>query len=377
MLLAVTVSAIILNALYFSGLYQTSQWQSGRLRLKSKAKGQKSNKSVVLLMSFPNSVRHKSITVPLTDKPGQLTSCLPFQGTSYTMVNVEKMTNTSGGTNYDAEVAEEECCPMVVDLLSESSAQNPSHPWTEAAPLIHRPTRHIPDQVLTKTHCSVGDATSYEEFVQSCFSVVFNSNRPGNVTVVPYSKEVPVSKFVHLIRSPMDNLVSRKHMAVRKAVKSGSVSDGERAEFLLNDTVDSFQDWCKQYDLQMLPRILHRRNSEALRDWLTELADTTGHLTIPCLSDLYWYVNWHNWAFQLTHNQVSLLLRYEDYTNDYNTTVTRLLNFLGLTAVAAPAAFESYKSYAYYSDDQLLAIRDYVKLFSSEESWDVLRRYFE
>jgi hypothetical protein len=97
------------------------------------------------------------------------------------------------------------------------------------------------------------------------------------------------------------------------------------------------------------------------------------------VSDLYWYVSWHNFAAQLTWNKPDLhVLYYEDYTTKYNETVASLLSFLDLPSVASPVAFDSSKSYsAFYTDDQREAVRNFVRRFSTKDAWNLLRRYFD
>jgi hypothetical protein len=198
-------------------------------------------------------------------------------------MNVEQVTNTTGGTNYDGEVPSDECCPMVVDVSRSESRVRPVA-LTDAAPFIHHPEKRLPRVVLTKSHCKA-DATSFDDFARGCYSVVFNSKGPGNETKVPYGKDVLVTRFVHLIRSPMDNLVARKHMAVRRAVKMGTLPDPLKADALMNDTAESFQVWCRSFDKRHLPNmVFHRNNTHELREWLVEAAQTPGYIPIP------WYV---------------------------------------------------------------------------------------
>jgi hypothetical protein len=97
------------------------------------------------------------------------------------------------------------------------------------------------------------------------------------------------------------------------------------------------------------------------------------------VSDLYWYVLWHNFAAQLTLNKPDVhVLYYEDYTTKYNETVASLLSLLELPSVASPIAFESSKSYsAFYTDDQRTAVQVFVQRFSTEDAWKLLRKYFD
>jgi hypothetical protein len=287
------------------------------------------------------------------------------------------MTNTTTGTNYDGEVREQDCCPMVTDSIH-APTQGIEPLDNDAAPFVHHPQRSQPENILTKTHCAT-DATVFEDFKVACYSIVYNSKFPGNETKIPYGKNVPVTKHVHLIRSPMDNLVARKHMAVRHSVRAGTISDPNRAEFLLNDTAESFQEWCRFFDERHLPGIVfHHNQTNTMRDWLAEVTKSPGYMPIPCVSDLFWYVTWHNFATQLTANKGDVhLLYYEDYSTNYNETVEGLLKFLGLSAVASPVEFQSSKTYPFYTFEQLDAIYEFVRRFSTNATWSLLRRYFD
>jgi hypothetical protein len=198
------------------------------------------------------------------------------------------MTNTTGGTNYDGEVQSDECCPMVINVSHIETTTSASHESPAAmkvvAPFIHQPQKWLPRVVLTKSHCK-SDSTTFDDFSEGCYSVVFSSKVPGNQTSVPYSADVRVSRYVHLIRSPMDNLVARKHMAVRHSVKTGTLPKPLKAEVLMNDTAESFQVWCREFDKRHLPSMMYRRNhTHALYEWLAKASQPSGYIPIP------WYV---------------------------------------------------------------------------------------
>jgi hypothetical protein len=159
----------------------------------------------------------------------------------------------------------------------------------------------------------------------------------------------------------------------------GTIADPDQAELLLNDTAESFQEWCRFFDKRHLPGIAyHHNHTDELRRWLTEVNESMGYVPIPCVSDLFWYVTWHNFATQLTADKGAVhLLYYEDYSTAYNETVEELLRFLDLSAVASPVEFQSSKTYPFYTREQLDVIHQFVERFSTNATWALLRRYFD
>lgn len=163
----------------------TAQAQAPVLDFQYDYRGKK-NAQVAWLMSFPNS------------------------GTSYTIDNTERMTNATTATNYAQDF--DYCIPV--------------RPELKTGPFIHKLQMTLPSTVLTKTHCAGYcedcDPRSYiltaNAFEMGCRTVDMNEN--GAMVRTTYNSSV-VTKAVHLIRNPFDNIVARMHLALERRKQAG------------------------------------------------------------------------------------------------------------------------------------------------------------
>ena len=355
---------------------------------------------IVWLMSFPNS------------------------GTSYTIVNTERLSNTTTATNYGDETTNNDNRPR-------------QRLFSDTGPFVHRPEKRMQPEsrILTKTHCHVGVEADW--FWQKCHSTSWHeqeSNRTVhksveyNISLLTSSQTsvVPLTGVVHLVRNPLDNLVSRMHLRVKRMARRRHW-DSNTVDFYLGrrnsttttnnnneTTVDSndvaaaaerqgFLAWCRdQVDDQTTQHSLLHPEISALLS------------AIPCYTDLLYYLRWHNLACRVTralggsggggsesreHKDYSafvspldkndantsafpvLILHYEDYIHRYNETVHALLDFLRLSRAPSrdPVDFQDHKTYHhYYTMDQRNRIAFLVEKLASPEAWNVLfRRYFD
>lgn len=123
------------------------------------------------------------------------TANLITQGTSYTINNIEEITNTTTATNHGQETAD--AIPIRSDLTN--------------GPYIHNPEMKLPHLVLTKTHCTgycdfctQNKSKKYmQHFEAGCFG---SKKNVGNQTVKSRYHPSLVRKAVHLFRSPYDNI---------------------------------------------------------------------------------------------------------------------------------------------------------------------------
>ena len=148
----------------------------------------------------------------------------PNSGTSYTLHLLREVTNTTTATNYGLEG----------DIKDEPSV--PVHEGNENGPFLELirtiKTKIPPRYILTKTHCTGFcadcDPTSFIEtprsFQMGCLSGrkgIQGKNGKGMRTVpVRYEADF-VKKTVHLIRSPLDNIVARFHLEHKRHLKLG------------------------------------------------------------------------------------------------------------------------------------------------------------
>jgi Sulfotransferase domain len=174
--------------------------------------------------------------------------------------------------------------------------------------------------------------------------------------VVSYDHSVAVAKAVHLIRDPFDNIVGRMHL--------GSAHQQSRGEAGFNHSQQGLEDWCSYLD-------------EKYHD-----QDESSHaldMDLPCRAEWYRYIQWHNLAAEVTEKIPHVLhMYYDNYTTNYEGTVTQLLDFLELEARHEPLFFQANKTYLeYFSLLHRQQAARFAQRFATEKSWKLLAHYFE
>jgi len=278
------------------------------------------------------------------------------------MLNTLKMTNMSTATNHGQEV--------------KTGPRTPIGGNGSETPFISRPKMKLPLLFLTKSHCGgfcytchpSANATAFEE---SCRTVSWNDDEGdgGHFHSAQYGARI-VKKAIHLFRNPFDNIVSRMHHAI---------SHQNRV----------------QYSNKLLEKLLDPSGKKALRTWceyidekferyvpssIRERSDAARLLAIPCHADFIRYVLWHNYALEMT-KQLEIpvhTLYYENYTSNYNETVSKLYNFLGHRIVDSPHPFDSTgKTYLdKFEPRHVREIAYLMRALASNDCWVRLRHYF-
>ena len=274
------------------------------------------------------------------------------QGTSYTINNLEVTCNVTTGSNYakDWEVI----VPVRPELVN--------------GPFIHNTELRVPHFVLTKTHCygycddcgpRLYNITNNVLFEQGCVRAE-KTNHTGSIR---YESTVPV-KAVHLYRSPFDNIVARMHLAVHRRQRQGNDVS------LFTNSREGLTAWC---------RFLDDTYSTAEEDFFSPtLLQLFRH--VPCHADWYRYTQWHNHAYIMTErlNLTVYDLFYEDYTHDYDRTVSTLFQFLNVTPKQASIDFYVGKSYeSFFGEAHARNAAILVHALSIPPVWLRLRHYFE
>lgn len=262
----------------------------------------------------------------------------PNSGTTYTLSLMEQVTKTSMASNY---MQDRKVLPRPTVQIFEDQPVGPF--WR--GPIMNP----LPNTtVLVKTHCvHVGGpakalSMSLESFVQGC----------RKTTIGLYDG---VSKTVHLVRSPFDNLISSFHHFLKGP-----------------DNAQHFQDMCLEQNLEQWPeKFVHisftKEDLELI--WRT-----------PCHNKVIFYVMWHNRAFELPARLgiPSLLIYYEDYEEDLQGTVQKLLDFLELPLRGELLPFTARHDYDdYFSDVDRENIKTLAKKLASKETWQAIKHYFE
>lgn len=297
---------------------------------------------VIWLMSFPNS------------------------GSSFTTKMVRTLTNSPTATTYGEEH---------VDALSGFSIPLARGVEYQNGPFLsYTHNLNVPQQyVLTKTHCGgrcsrckpINYVESNKSFKQACLTA--RRGIPLNET---YEKnqyeESLVQKAIHIIRNPLDNIVSRFHLVKKLSKKKDET-------FNFTDDADGFQNWCYEWD-----QTFNKEEEEQIDEiFLQDLPE------IPCHADFYRYVQWHNLAFDIIE-EMSLplhILYFEDFEEDFNRTKDEILQFMEAKEVSIeskrrPMFIPGKKYEHFYTPKQIKAIRKFVFEHGSQQTQYVMKKYF-
>jgi len=172
---------------------------------------------------------------------------------------------------------------------------------------------------------------------------------------------------VHLMRSPLDNIVSRFH----------NLWDGENKDFQnkFPRNQNGFVHFCQAQDGE---RDLSKHEIKAgIKQDVIEL-----FVDVPCYADFYRYLQWHNLANEMIikRDLETIRIHYKEFeAGTSNDTTGKLLKFLNIEKMheaerADP--FESNKSYnAHYTNEQKKNILKLIKHVANTDTWLMLNRY--
>ncbi len=227
-----------------------------------------------------------------------------------------------------------------------------------------RPTKGF---VLTKTHCTAYGNAAYPqtvtaiEFTQSCLEGNTILTDEGEETVYSYSPDI-VSRAVHIFRDPFDNIVSRFHL--HREIFSRSNQTGLVVRHPKTKT--GFRSYCKYLGDDRFYKEHLDLFDEGIKD-------------IPCLSDFFRYIQWHNLAFTTTEDLrlSTLIIHYEDFLTNFDQTKDALLEFLDQDEIRDAPPFETGKSYReYYTKEEIQAVSRMFSKLASQKTWDQISHYF-
>jgi hypothetical protein len=185
--------------------------------------------------------------------------------------------------------------------------------------------------------------------------------------IIPRSK---VAKVVHLIRDPISNVVSRFHEYRR--LKLGFPDRSEETDR------EEFRDWCKKMDsdVELMASIadsflITSKIKEVMKD-------------VPCHSEFFKYVAWHNHVVDMIWNKnyKSLTIYYEDYAKEERTQAEELATFAEESLVSADSipsimlliTVRMYKSYL--TDAEIQSVEIFVRTMAYPNTMQLLERYF-
>ena len=233
-----------------------------------------------------------------------------------------------------------------------------------------------PAYVLTKTHCGaycmhckssqyiITDTQFGEHCGRTSYSPSSNDTS-SELIILRQQYDVSLTKrAVHLIRDPFSNIVARFHYRTKNLIRQN-----ETQPYSIDEV--GFRKMCKDLDDQFRSDTKSSSFYNGIRDLIK---------IIPCHTDFYRWVQWHNHAFATTWDLglPTLIMHYENYTNNFNQTVELLFNFLQLDMVHDAPLFVTGKNYKdYFTEKEMNAVREMVKKLALKNTWKYIQHYFE
>jgi len=279
----------------------------------------------------------------------------PNSGTTYTLALMEQVTNSSMATNYMGDVLQ----PVPDVPIYEDQPQGPF--WRGLA------DKPLPEtSVLVKTHCA-----GYKERPKDVYdmSLSIYIHRCGRTTILKPKENDDgwydpreVHKAIHVVRSPFDNLIAR--------FNNYHFKQDRRGKHPYEKNREGFRAFCRQRDTHFDKK--YRKST--MSRFVKELAERT-----ICHDNVIAYVLWHNRAFEAIEEMElnTLQIRYEDYEDNFEETLSNLLNFLDLPEKGEPLEFHSGHHYDdYYTEQERKNIHALAKALASKKTWKAISQYF-
>eukprot|EP00586_Coscinodiscus_wailesii_P020600 CAMPEP_0172508602 /NCGR_PEP_ID=MMETSP1066-20121228/213255_1 /TAXON_ID=671091 /ORGANISM="Coscinodiscus wailesii, Strain CCMP2513" /LENGTH=586 /DNA_ID=CAMNT_0013286641 /DNA_START=282 /DNA_END=2042 /DNA_ORIENTATION=+ len=236
-------------------------------------------------------------------------------------------------------------------------------------PYYLRPDLDIPDKyLLIDTHCSGTCLTCDNEknYVTKSLPTFFESCAAVSYADYPLYDPKLVTKVVHLIRNPFDNVVVR----FLNARKHYERVHNERWEYP-NDR-EGLRNWC--YTLQSQTAVV---GTMKLSDELRGIARE-----VPCYGLFYQYVVWHNNLYDTIHEYglKHLELHYSDLnTSDNDTkqnTIKKLSSFLEQNMRRGSFPKLPKENYAdYFTPGDRQSVSSFLKVLAARDFWSNMKRY--
>ena len=391
----------------------------------------------------------------------------PNSGTSYTMTNVQHMTGHLVASNYAKDMPH----AISLDATAEHGPfyKQPQHPHPPIANHTNQTSNNailllssslsqqeqqptLPTTyIMTKTHCAgycalcgpkVYVVPTVHDFEHGCRTVSMPPNNNNNQVVAQLEQDpattttttttttrknffydTPIARAIHLIRHPLDNIVSRMHLALRnhrhQDLKLNIVNLPTEREQLLAwcDLIDTMHEKSLQHAatqglLSTSTQQLLLWNFSATRNKTTATNDTMSFLlnssssssllnTIPfCRVELFRYVQWHSRVLEMVEKLQFPVhtVYYESYSTHYNATVNGILEFLKQSPhdlhhhhheeeeddeedgsmMVKPIPFVANKTYVptLFTRLEQDAMKAFIQTLATPDCWALLQHYF-
>ena len=287
----------------------------------------------------------------------------PNSGTTFTLKMTSSVSQTTMASNYGKEHIDDLGNPLIF------GAEYPYGPFR-----AHSNLPLSKGFTLTKTHCG-GTCTFCHpnkyiltewSFMQNCLTgkrMIEHGNGDPIKDYNTYDQSL-IKKAVHLIRNPLDNIISRYHLEWNKNTKRHNLDWLENHP--RNET--GFQSWCKEMDEAFL--------EEEMEDHYKGIDDLHN---VPCHAEFFRYTQWHNLAFEIIKKMEIpfLIVHYEDYDENFDHTLNTIIAFLDLKIVSDPVEYSRNLYPHYFTNGQRQHILDFIKHLSSKTTWDTLNHRYK
>ncbi|CAB9499905.1 expressed unknown protein [Seminavis robusta] len=345
---------------------------SSRLR-PAPNQGKKNKESPLFVKAPPQNSISITSDAHKTDPRIAWLMSFPNSGTSYTGQLVKHLTRTKTASNYGEQNLDLQ--GSSVPVYHDGNKKQKDRNWQ--GPFYVDPTQskgyETPHAyVLTKTHCGgYTTNTSPERYVEAthsfrrrCLSTRYVKN--GTLYKGEYDAAL-VHKAIHLFRNPFDNVVSRFNFEHKRLEKKKGYTNGS------TKSREGFRAFCQQMDTTWKES---ERNSIVYEDSILAKMES-----VPCHSDFFRYVEWHNLAFVTTQDLgiETMILHYEDYgASTFETTKNKLLEFLELEERGVSSPFKDGKVYSkeYFTKKEREVVKEVLQQLALKTTWGYLERYF-
>jgi len=195
-------------------------------------------------------------------------------------------------------------------------------------------------------------------------------NRKGLILVRTFAVVATLSAWPEIRGLVYPRLTHEYRTIARFHLEYNEMKAANNLEYVNNfpKNQTGFHRWCKRSDLKtalLETRYIDPDLNSALRK-------------IPCFNEFFKYLQWHNMAHYTLHdmNIETMVLHYQEYSDNFEKTRDRVLNFLGLPRVGKGITFHPGKIYRhYYTREQKIAIKSFILEYATPDTWNQLRRY--
>jgi hypothetical protein len=289
----------------------------------------------------------------------------PNSGTSFTMQLVHHVSNLTIATNYGKEYQHRSLEYLEPVPLSNDSPNGPFLLFPE------KPLPSADSFILTKTHCGGyclvcrgSNIMSKDTFKRNC-ALGMKVTKNMKKRTVTYDFNI-AEKAIHVIRDPFSNVVSNFHLDWNRHKKT---NDTEWLQKYPNNS-SGFKQWCRYVD--DFRSTVEDQHSSFLS--ISKL-----YKEVPCYTIFHMLIQWHTLAREvmLDLHLPTLVIHYEEYEHNFESTVSNIMEFLNLPRALDPIAFISGKDYKdYFSFEEQLAVKKLVQAISDDWTWNEISKYF-